>query len=70
MAINKVIYGNQTLLDLTGDTVTAATMVSGTTAHGADGENITGTLVIQHYYTGNSEPTSATGVNGDIYLQM
>ena len=43
MAINKVVYGNQTLIDLTADTITAADLASGKTAHGADGTQITGT---------------------------
>ena len=43
MAINKVIYGGNTLIDLTGDTVTADKMLTGYTAHGKDGEAITGT---------------------------
>lgn len=30
---------------------------------------VQGTVVIQHYYTGSSAPTSGLGVNGDIYLQ-
>ena len=42
MAISKVIYGGQTLIDLTGDIVTADKLLSGTTAHGKDGELITG----------------------------
>ena len=44
MAINKVIYGNQPLIDLTEDTVTADSMLSGVTAHGANGEQIYGTM--------------------------
>ena len=44
MAINKVIYGKTTLLDLTADTVTAEHLEAGYTAHDADGEIITGTL--------------------------
>ena len=43
MAYNKIIYGGNTLIDLTGDTVTADKLLSGYTAHGADGEAITGT---------------------------
>lgn len=43
MAINKVIYGNTTLIDLTADTVTADKMLSGFTAHDASGATITGT---------------------------
>lgn len=44
MAANKVIVNNQTILDLTGDTVTAATLKKGVTAHDASGAQITGTL--------------------------
>ena len=44
MAVNRVDYGGNTLVDLTADTVTAATLLQGRTAHGADGEPITGTL--------------------------
>lgn len=43
MAINKVIYGSQTLIDLTADTVTADKMLTGVTAHDKSGETITGT---------------------------
>lgn len=42
MAINKVIYGGDTLLDLTEDTVTADKMLIGTTAHDKTGTSITG----------------------------
>ena len=41
---NKVIFGNQTLIDLTSDTVTAASMLSGVIAHDASGATITGTI--------------------------
>lgn len=44
MAANKVIVNNQTILDLTSDTVTAATLKKGVTAHDASGGQITGTL--------------------------
>lgn len=41
--ISKVIFGNKTLFDLTGDTVTADKLLTGVTAHGMDGAPITGT---------------------------
>ena len=44
MAINKVVYGNQTLIDLTQDTIIASKMLLGRTAHAADGSQITGTM--------------------------
>lgn len=43
MAINKVIYGGEVLIDLTGDTVNPSTLVKGATAHDASGKLITGT---------------------------
>ena len=43
MAYNKVIYGSNVLIDLTADTVAADKLLDGFTAHGADGEVVTGT---------------------------
>ena len=40
--VNKVIYGNRTLIDLTGDTVQADKVLSGYTAHDKSGAPITG----------------------------
>lgn len=40
--ISKIIYGGTTLIDLTADTVAANKLLYGYTAHGADGEEITG----------------------------
>ena len=42
MAVNKVVLGSETLLDLTGDTVTRDTLLAGHTAHNAAGEQIEG----------------------------
>lgn len=44
MAINKVIYGTSTLIDLTADTVAVDTLGKDTTAHDKSGTGITGTL--------------------------
>lgn len=43
MGINKVQYGNTVLIDLTSDTVTAAMLMQGYTAHDRTGALITGT---------------------------
>lgn len=43
MAISKVIYGGQTLIDLTGDTVTADKLLKDVTAHDKAGEAVVGT---------------------------
>ena len=42
MGKSKIVYGGQVLIDLTADTVTAATMLKGVKAHGANGEVVTG----------------------------
>lgn len=42
--VNKVVYGTDTLIDLTADTVTASTLMQGYTAHAADGSTIVGTV--------------------------
>lgn len=44
MAVNKVIYGGNTLVDLTGDTVTAADLADGVKATGADGNPVIGLM--------------------------
>ena len=41
--INKVIYGGDTLIDLTADTITADKLLASYTAHAASGAPITGT---------------------------
>lgn len=41
--VNKVVYGNRTLIDLTSDTVTKDKILSGFTAHDKSGSIITGT---------------------------
>lgn len=47
MAINRVDYNNNTLIDLTSDTVTAADLSAGVTAHDRSGTPITGTANYQ-----------------------
>lgn len=42
MGISKVVYGGDTLIDLTSDTVEAEALLVGHTAHGKDGELIEG----------------------------
>lgn len=53
----------------TDATATAAQINSGATAY-VNGVKVTGTQVIQHYYTGSSDPSSSTGADGDIYLKV
>lgn len=56
MAISKVVYGGDVLIDLTADTVKADKMLKGYTAHGADGELVTGTCT----FDANTQDATAT----------
>ena len=55
--VNKVIYGNSTIIDISQDTVTAKKILSGYTAHDATGASITGAC------TGVQIPVPVTGTN-------
>lgn len=48
MAINKVVFGNDTLIDLTEDSVNASNLLEGETAHDRSGASITGTAKQGH----------------------
>lgn len=54
MAVSKVIYDGEPLIDLTGDTVTEDTLLEGMTAHGANGAALTGKM---KNYAVDNEPT-------------
>lgn len=54
--VNKVIYGGNTLIDLTSDTVTADKILASYTAHAASGAPITGTCT----YDADTSDATAT----------
>ena len=62
MAINKVVYGNDTLIDLTEDTATADDVLNGKTFHLKNGVRATGNasigIAMDLLWT-NASPTSA-----------
>lgn len=60
MAISKVVYGGDVLIDLTADTVKADKLLAGYKAHGADGEIVTGTC------TYDSNTQDATAADAEI----
>ena len=60
--VNKVIYGGQTLIDLTGDTVAQDQVLSGVTFHDKSGATLVGTCDY------DSNTTDATASAGEILL--
>ena len=60
MAINKVIYNGNTLMDVSGDTVSADKLAQGITAHDKSGVQITGTS------TKDSDTSDATAAVAEI----
>ena len=70
MAVNKIIYGTTTLIDLTSDDAIAGDIANGKKAHNRTGNQVTGTLQFITYYTGSSNPSSSLGQNDDIYLKV
>lgn len=52
MAVSKVVLGDETLVDLTSDTVSSENLLQGETAHGANGEEVIGGVVVTPMYTG------------------
>lgn len=56
MAISKVVYGGNVLIDLTADTITNEKILNGYTAHGKDGEPITGICM----FDANTQDATAT----------
>lgn len=65
MAVNKVIYGGNTLVDLTGDTVTAADLADGVKATSADGNPIVG-LMKKVTIDGSLSDTSTNPVQNKV----
>lgn len=70
MAASKIVINGETKIDLTEDTVTAASVANGITFHLPNGTKATGTLAFVTYYTGSTDPSASTGNNGDIYLKV
>jgi hypothetical protein len=62
--VNKVVYGNTTVIDLTSDTVTADKVLNGYTAHDASGASIVGTAGASVSGTNLIIPSSMGSVSG------
>lgn len=71
MAVNKVNYGNRTLIDISNTTATADKIAVGYGAYGADGEWMSGTASGgQGVHSGTVAPASSLGSDGDLYFLM
>ena len=53
-AVNKVIYGDETIIDISHDTVTSDSLVTGSTAHDKGGRLIVGTRPSFYKYCSNN----------------
>lgn len=62
MANSKIIFNGKTLIDLTQDTVVADKLLKGYTAHGANGELVTGAC------TFDADTQDATAADSEILL--
>ena len=62
MAVNKVVLGDQTLIDLTADSVTPDKLFKGITAHNMKGESIVGTM------EGGSTPSEPSDNTAVIFV--
>lgn len=65
MGYNKIVWGNETLIDLTGDTIEEQYIVGGKTAHDRAGNVITGTCT----YDADTSDATATAdeiIDGEV----
>ena len=71
MAVNKVIYGNRVIIDISGSTVTPETLAEGVIAFNAKGERIVGTArIMPAGYTAfiDSDGLTFMDANGDNFM--
>lgn len=68
MAVNKVIYGSEVLIDLTDDTVNASSLKQGYTAHDCHGNLITGTHVESGGSSGAGLPDTIEAGDTPIWI--
>lgn len=59
--VSKVVYDGNTLIDISSDTVTAASLLEGYTAHNSAGQLVTGTLSIDDLVHHNIRELACVG---------
>ena len=62
--------GTARFTDTSASTCSASNMTSGTIGYDSNGELVTGSLVVKHYYYGTNDPVAANLNDGDIYLKV
>lgn len=62
--------GTARFTDTSASTCAASNMTSGTIGYDSNGELVTGSLVVKHYYYGTTDPVAADLNDGDIYLKV
>ena len=68
--VNRVYKSDGTkIMDISEDDVTANDVRYGKYFHLASGQRTTGTMSVQTYYTGSSDPSSSLGSDGDLYFK-
>lgn len=68
-AMPAAIEAIPTGIDISDATATQADIVNGKTAY-INGGKVTGTLIVQNYYTGTTTPESTIGEDGDLYFKV
>lgn len=70
MAVNKVILNDETLIDLSNDTITASALKIGYTGHDCSGEQITGTYVESGGSSGAGLPDIIEAGDTPIWMHL
>jgi len=68
MANNKVVLGNETLIDLTEDTVTPQTLLAGATSHDASGNQIQGAVSVPEELNDLNDVDINSPQEGDVLV--
>lgn len=75
MAVNKVVYGGNVIIDISDSTVTPEKMLAGTVGYGADGVRMVGTATAQNFYPKAKRvevtlPASGWVLSDGVYTQQ
>ena len=68
MAVNKVVYGDRTLIDLSNSTIGSGDVRDGRTAYGSNGEPLIGSYDVKPEISGGGTVTRVAGKDDDYSL--